>query len=55
MKLYLVWGIEFHDGRHLFGVYESMELANVRLNEVNNDSWFDEYKIQEIELNTSIE
>jgi len=53
MKLYLVWGIEFHAGRTLFGIYESFTLASDRKAEVW-DGGYDDYVIEEVILNSPI-
>jgi hypothetical protein len=54
MKLYCVFGIEWHIGRELLGVYDSMELANERKAgaELTRDD--DDVVIDEIELNSNV-
>ena len=54
MKLYCVFGIEWHIGRELLGVYDSMNLATSRLKgaELTRDD--DDIIIDEIELNTDL-
>lgn len=53
MKLFLVWGIEYHEGRTLFGIYDSMELANKRKIEVS-DCGYNKYIVEEIILNANL-
>jgi hypothetical protein len=53
MKLYLVWGFEYHVGQTLFGIYDNYESANLRLKEVEGEV-YDEYKIVECNLNESM-
>jgi hypothetical protein len=54
MKLYCVFGVEWHIGRELLGVYESMDLASCRKNgaELTRDD--DDVVIEVIELNTDL-
>jgi hypothetical protein len=56
MKLYCVFGIEYHIGRELLGIYDSRELAVKRWDMAEeNPRDYDEVKIDEIELNQDIE
>lgn len=54
MKLYCVFGVEYHIGRELLGIYDSMELAIIRKDSVNHE-FYDDVSIDEIELNQDIE
>lgn len=54
MKLYCVFGVEWHIGRELLGVYDSMELAISKKAgaELTRDD--DDIVIEVIELNTDL-
>jgi hypothetical protein len=54
MKIYLVWGIEWQVGKELFGVYDSLQLAEDRLRVVSG-GYYNEYSIEEIDINSNIE
>lgn len=55
MKVYCVFGIEFHVNRKLLGIYDSYELATNRQEKIEENShWYDEVIIDEIELNQDI-
>lgn len=56
MKLYCVFGIEYHVGRTLIGIYDSIELATIRQDKAEeNPHEYDGVMISEVELNTDIE
>lgn len=54
MKLYCVFGDEYHVGRTLLGIYDSLELAEKRKSEIDRYG-YDRISIDEIELNQDIE
>lgn len=52
MKVFVVFGIEYHVGRELLGIYDSEKLAIERQNKAKKDLYgYDEVVIDEIELN----
>ena len=56
MKLYVVFGVEYHVSRDLLGVYESKELAEKRESELAFAiNYYDEIIIEEVELNQDLE
>jgi hypothetical protein len=54
IKLYLVFGIEFHVGEYLFGIYDSREKAEIRMANVEPIG-YDKIEIREIELNSDFD
>ena len=54
MKLYVVFGVEFHIGRELLGIYDSKILAIERQNK-KKKSYYDDVVIDEIELDKDID
>jgi hypothetical protein len=55
MKIYAVFGIEFHGCRTLIGVYDSEEIAMSKRNEITQTVFgFDDAIIIEAELNEEV-
>ena len=56
MKLYCVFGVEYHVSSTLLGIYESYILAVERKQKEDNVSFgYDIVEIEEIELNQDLE
>ena len=51
MKVYVVFGIEWHIGRELLGVYDSKDRAATRKKAMQKDGDYDEIVINEFFLN----
>ena len=54
MKLYVVFGIEWHIGRELLGIYDSMDRAKARKKHMQKYGDYDEITIDEVFLNEDI-
>ncbi|MFA5727348.1 MAG: hypothetical protein WC886_06885 [Saccharofermentanaceae bacterium] len=55
MKLYVVFGVEYHISRDLLGVYDDLKLAEERRKRARRETGYDEIIINEIELNEDME